>query len=283
MRSTNLKNKIFHLLTERIIKKNKKYRLAHKGEECFLVGNGASLKYYDLANFAQKISIGCNSLFVHKDFGQLNCAYYQLPAAFIFHRYRRYYNSLMRNYLADIYKEQVKLNKNTLFFTNVANYFSSKYSNVSYEYHYGHRGYDVEFIDMADCFSFMQGGLYAMIGTAIYMGFDKAILVGCDYAHSPQYGRHFFEFGEGVRLDSDVNNDNFHLFMDACKELIDISVITPNGIGCDRLHYQEYTSYTGKCQHYLENTEIVSPKHLQLLHAQGFYAINHTGRVNCGR
>ena len=72
----NLKNKILYNLTEKIILKNKKFKGIHKGESCYLFGNAKSLKYYDLSLFNDRVSIGCNQLYLHKDFSEIKMNYY---------------------------------------------------------------------------------------------------------------------------------------------------------------------------------------------------------------
>ena len=64
----NIFNKILLNFFSRTLKKNTKFKDVHKGESCYIFGNGSSLKYYDLKLFNEKASIGCGALFMHKDF-----------------------------------------------------------------------------------------------------------------------------------------------------------------------------------------------------------------------
>ena len=90
------------------LEKNKKFQNIHSEEECYIFGNGASLKSMDFEMFSDKVSIGSNSLFLHKDFNKLDCRYYALPTSFLFHRYRKFYNQWQRNYLGEMYKEKIE-------------------------------------------------------------------------------------------------------------------------------------------------------------------------------
>ena len=58
------------------MKQNKEFYNLHRGQECYIIGNGDSIKYFDLALFNNNISFGCNVLRVHTDFQKLNLKYY---------------------------------------------------------------------------------------------------------------------------------------------------------------------------------------------------------------
>ena len=59
---------------------------------------GKSLKYYDLSLFNDRVSIGCNSLFFHKDFSKIGINYYYNGDAFNFYPFFRdpYTNKIKR-------------------------------------------------------------------------------------------------------------------------------------------------------------------------------------------
>ena len=48
----------------------------HKNESCYILGNGASIKYFDLKKFNDKISIGIGPFDYHVDFDSLNIKYF---------------------------------------------------------------------------------------------------------------------------------------------------------------------------------------------------------------
>lgn len=68
----NFINKMLLKIFSKTVKKNEKYKNIHKGESCYIFGNGCSLKYYDLRKFNDRVSIGCNSLFSHKNVKDIN-------------------------------------------------------------------------------------------------------------------------------------------------------------------------------------------------------------------
>ena len=46
--------------------------------------------------------------------------------------------------------------------------------------------------DLSNDFDYLDGSLDVMIGIAKYMGFSKAILLGCDYLGQPKVDGHFY-------------------------------------------------------------------------------------------
>lgn len=265
-------NQLLFNLAQPLLRRNKQFQKHHSGQSCYIFGNGASLKGMDLARFSDRVSIGCNSLFVHKDFDKLDCRYYFLPAAFLFHRYRKYYGRWYRNYMGDLYREKVITHRNVSFFTSLSNWVGLRTDNLFYTHHFGSREWDLEQAHLDGRFSFMQGGMYAMVGLAFWMGFNRITLVGCDYAFSPRYGSHFFERGLGEKIESEGPPYGEDFFCE-CSKVMDLSILVPDGIQSDLIPFVEYSAYTGKPFQYQENTEIVSPHCLSLLAKQGYYKI----------
>jgi hypothetical protein len=226
----------------------------------------------DLSSFSDQVSIGCNSLFVHKDFNKLNCLYYFLPAAFLFHRYRKYYGRWRRNYVGDLFRAKVLAHPEVSFFTSLSNWIGLRAKNLYYTHHFGARAWDFQHACLDGHFSFMGGGIYAMLGLAYLMGFKSVTLVGCDYAFSPSYGSHFFEKGPGKKIENEglpYCGD----FFSACAKVMDMSIIVPNGERSELMHYVNYSAHASKPFSYLENVEIVSQHDLGLLAMQGYYNV----------
>lgn len=267
----NLKDRLLLSLSQAELSRNRRFKNLHKGQSCYLIGNGASLKNMDLARFSDKISIGCNSLFLHNDFNMLDCRYYQIPAAFTFYPYRRYYGKLQRNYLGDLYRRKIRENKHVNFFTSLSNSFNMRDKNVYFTHHFGSRHWDLDRCEMDGVFSFMGGAIYAMLGTAIYMGFDSALLVGCDYTFTPAQDFHFFVKGKGS-VQENMGWPYGNLFEEIRKR-IDVTTIVHSGLQSSALKYLQYEKYM-KCNPiYHENTEIVDRRDLDALAKQGVWNI----------
>src|ERR1035437_4354265 len=109
----NFKNTILSILAKKVLERNKKFEGLHRGESCYIFGNGASIKYFDLKKLDDKIAIGCGALFLHRDFSKLNVKYYYEGHPFFYYPYWRnpYSKKLERNILGAFYKEKTLLNK----------------------------------------------------------------------------------------------------------------------------------------------------------------------------
>lgn len=266
-----LSDKLLLSLSHPVLERNKRFKNLHRGQSCYLFGNGVSLKSMDLGRFSDKIAIGCNSLFVHKDFGKLDCRYYQIPATLTFYPYRRYYGKLQRNYIGDLYRKKIGENRRVNFFTSLSNILNMRGNNIYYTHHFGSRVRSLDKCEMDGVFSFMAGGTYAMLGTAIYMGFESAVLVGVDYTFTPRQSHHFFEKGQGF-VHKEVDNVYGGLF-EALQDRIDLTTVVPNRMQSSLLKYVEYEKYTGASSIYSENMEVVDAESLAYLNKQGYYRI----------
>lgn len=124
---------------------------------------------------------------------------------------------------------------------------------------------------MDGIFSFMSGGLRAMLGTAIYMGFENVTLVGCDYLFSPGQRTHFFEKGPGIN-DGDPGTGDISFF-EMCRKKMMVNIITPDGLESKVLPYIPYSEYEKAAPESRENTDIVDAESLGHLNKLGFYRI----------
>ena len=128
----NLKNRFLFNLTKKIILRNRKFKGLHSGESCYLFGNAKSLKYYDLSLFNDRVSIGCNFLFLHKDFGDIGMSYYYNADPFFFYPYWRnlYTGKIERHILGGLFEAKIRENSDVNFFINV---FEWKNSSSNYK------------------------------------------------------------------------------------------------------------------------------------------------------
>jgi len=265
-----LKNKILNTLIKKNLIRNQRFENLHNGESCYIIGNGSSLKYYDLKKFNDKVTIGCNNLFAHRNFNDLNVKYYYTGHPFLYYRYwkNQYEKKYTKNTLGDFYKEKIIQYKEVSYFASVSNYFGISGSNISFVHHFDKPfdGYDKCKLDSE--FTSMACALSGMLGLAVYMGFKDITLIGCDYAHFPQSQGHFFDHGKF----SDTFNEepiNKEFLLDAMK-YADVRVITPNdGYRGHILPYVDYETFTGVKPGYQENDEIVSNSDLMTLDRTG--------------
>jgi len=259
-------NKFFTL-----VKRNAELKNLHKGEDCYIVGNGVSLKYYDLNLLRDKVTIGCNSLFYHNEFESMNCDYYLLPTSFAFHKYRKYYGNWHRNILGNINLERIKEFDKTIYITSLTNYLKLRDKRYFYIHHFNNRSIDLKNIQMDNKFAFMDDSLNSMIGTALWMGFSKIYFIACDYLFSPFTNGHFFESGKGKTLNENSYKKDL---LKLIKEHVDFKIVTTHKSLTHDDNYIDYYEIFDKFPSYRENTDIVDKKILDQLNSfSDFYDI----------
>ena len=227
----------------------------------------------DLKKFNDRVSIGCGQIYLHNDFSRLNIKYYlELHPFFYYPFWNNPYRKLWeRNVLGNLSKRMLKTFKDLIIFSSISNYFGLRGENYYYLHHFGYRSPSLDQCELHRNFSFMKGSLYGMIGLAIYMGFKCAMLVGCDYTHSPMRSYHFYERGDGVITPG--RNDNNRKFFEMVADSIDITTMTISGAGSDVLKHVEYIDYFGEYPVYRENNEIIKKEYLDALSTSGLYKI----------
>jgi hypothetical protein len=267
----NYKNKILSLLAKKIVERNKRFKDLHEGESCYLIGNGSSLKYFDLKKFGNKIAIGCNSLFYHRDFKEINVKYYYQGHSFCFYPYWRNTTStkIEKNMMVGIDRAKILLSNGTSYFFNLSNCFGIRGDNVFYVHHFGEPFDNFSNCNLNSNFTLAGSGLGGMLGLAIYMGFKDITLVGCDYTFLPQPQMHFYEFG-GPPVVFPEKPYHEKILLAAAEKAV-VRTVTPNetfrGSSLSHISYQELT---GDEPRYKENHEIVSQPDLLALDAIGW-------------
>ncbi len=259
----DVKNKILFNCSKNLLARNGIFKDRHKGESCYIFGNGISLKDMDLREFNDKVSIGCTYIWFHKDFDALDVRYYATIAPFWFYPFWRHSitGKIERNHHSAMQKRIQKLYPHISFFTSLSNRFGISGDNIHYLHHFDIQNPSADTFDMKGAF-FFRGALDAMIGMAVYMGFESAYLVGCDYTHFPQRIPHFYEKGRGKTLYNDDHNIDF---FQLAQQHIDLATITTNGSTSKMLKYIDYRDYTGTEPVFRENTELVRKEYLDVM------------------
>jgi hypothetical protein len=253
---------ILQMLVSPVLRRNNKFKDIHKGETCYIIGNGASLKSMDLGCFSDKLTIGLNFLCIHNQFDKLNCPYFVIPAPkFLYPFYENPYTGKIQfNSTIQAFRKSIKKYPDISLFTSISNIFGyGAKSHNYYIHHFGVHEPSADYFDMSAIFSFMKGGLYSGLGIAMYMGFHKVILIGCDYLFSPMQDRHFYSKGDAVRS---TNHKNiYESLLKESQQNLDILLITDTSRS-SFLSYQHYQDFTGKELEYQENIDIVDDKYL---------------------
>jgi hypothetical protein len=255
-----INNILFNFFKNTLIK-NKKFKGIHEGKSCYIFGNGSSLKYFDLNNFRDKISIGTGLLLSHKDCHKLNLKYYYTGHTFFYYKYwtNPYSKKIEKNILGNIYKKNILNNPQIDFFVSLTNYFAFNRKNLNYVHHFNKKFSLENMYNLHEKFSFIDGALSSMIGIAIYLGFKKIFLVGCDYTIIPTIQRHFYEYGK-VKLKKH-KRPYADIFLNAAQNICDIKTVTLNkeynGEILSSISYKELTNHEII---YNENNNLVNQK-----------------------
>ena len=248
------------------------FRDLHKGESCYIFGDGFSLKWFDLGAFNDRISLGCNFIPFHNDFNKLKIEYLSLQEPWWFLPFERTLYKTKKDILPNprqsLYRQVVTDNPDKTFFINLSNYPMFRRSNIVYTFrHFYDAALPEDFITRK--IHAYHGSLRFLVTLAIYMGFRSCHLVGFDYTHVPSRSLHWYEKGEGSINPHDSYNRDF---FDLVSEYMNVTTITLDG-GSEVLDAVTYKQYTGKEPVYRENTELLGPQYQKAMAAWPDYTI----------
>lgn len=158
------------------------YKNKHKGQRCFLVGNGPSLQLSDLEGLNKKgeITFGCN--LVTKVFGETS--------------WRPDYYFLIDRICAKFQSEEINEAIGEIpLFTNITTYniFREKPKNPVILYNIAKDKYKVKRSPLAYYIPSGSTVMSLMIEMAVYMGFSEIYLIGCDCTSTFSGNTHFIK------------------------------------------------------------------------------------------
>lgn len=188
----------------------------HKGERCFILATGPSVKEQDLAVLQDELCIAVSHFFVHKDIRQIAPRYHLLapyhpPFSYadikkVFDGFNEYYPEDMtylfghRPYEFSAFnflKENPGYDRKNSYFINYANSTSLDENNYR----------DSSIWDISKTPFEIRTVVYSAIQAAVYMGCKEIYLLGCDHDYLLDTKRvtnhHFYKEEEGV---SDVDH-----------------------------------------------------------------------------
>lgn len=248
----------------------KKFSNLHKGETCYIFGDGPSIKWFDLRLLNDHPAICCGMIPFHKDFNKLDVKYAALVAPWLFvpkifqpkiyHPYRM---------IASEYEKFIFCNLDKEFFVSLTNFFSLSGKNINYVFRGlpDNRNRTDEALSHYELFG---GSFHATLALAYYLGFYKVYLVGFDaWTIRPQRNIRFYEFGMGDAIDSAPYTDEL---LEIFKSEMDICTISFDG-SSGNLKNIKYKDYTGKVPVYKENNAIMSTHYLNILDSYPGYRI----------
>ena len=244
----------------------------HAGQECYIFGDGISLKWMDLHQFSDRPSILGNMMIYHKELSALKIPYCSIIEPYFFYPIFPYYGTgrlqFNRNFLYSEYSKSIVQNPKTLFFINFSNYPVARFPNALYV----SRFYTPSFKNnnpFSDRLDSHAGTFKFQLSLAIYLGFKKAYLLGHDYTHSPSKNLHYYEKGTGIITD----HTNFSRdFIDYAKKYIELITVPLDG-SSETMNSMTYKELTGKAPHFRENIDIVDKVKLESLATWKGYSI----------
>jgi hypothetical protein len=238
------------------------------GETCYIFANGASLKYYDISKLPDNPSIVCAYSLIDKRIESLNVQYYVTTDSYCLYSFL--YNTyphvreFQRNKVRPIFSDLLKKHEKITAFVNVTNYYSTlcRRDNVYYFHHFG----DKESLshNLSENFALCHGALDTMLGVSKYLGFSKAVLIGCDYLGSPPVMGHFYADSKPHTTPA-ADLAEYRARIKRVSEGIDVTVILPEGVISPEFEYDSYENYFKLEKNYRENKDFIDAKHLEML------------------
>ena len=252
-----------------LLKSNKNLQNIHKGETCFILGNGGSLKNFDLSVLSNSVTIGCTYSPIDKRLKSSGLTYCIFPSAYLMYPIWKKRNpktgkKIQLNSLAPIFKKIIKENNKTQFFISLTDKYSflKRPKNINFIYHCGNK--KSESFDMSGSFSTLTGALDSMLGVAKYLGFTKVVLLGCDYLGNPCMEGHFYSNHKPFVGEYKVNYAK-RIRQLADNLTLDVLTIFPKGISSPAFESKTFSEYFGVDEQYYKQSQILDDDYLELL------------------
>ena len=256
----NIAKRLLRSSSSRLLNRVGSFKNRHKGESCYIIGDGISIKYFDLKSLPSKITIACNYSIFHNEINSLNLKYAISYAPF-FHK----------AFLGGYSKEQIEILKLTSkltkqkidelsevdFFSHVTNFPFLRRKNCYYLMDHIPLGLD----DAIHEINNFKNVIESSIVLAIYMGFDDINLLGFDYLHDPSTSHHWYEKGKGVVTNVKTKEKKF---IESVKKFANISSITVDSQAQVTKHIY-YQNIAGTRPAFKENVELASKEVLDSL------------------
>jgi|SaaInlStandDraft_7_1057024.scaffolds.fasta_scaffold08910_4 hypothetical protein len=248
-----------------------KYKDIHKGETCYIFGDGPSIKWFDMSKFNDHIGISCGVIPFHNDFSKLNIKYSMIvePWYFCPTRLQSSQHNKEHKKVSEAHRVFMNSNKNIEFFINLSNFPWEIGKNINYV----HRAlvdkksklHKVKEIN--DPFG---GSFHATLSLAYLMGFSKVYLVGFDaWTIQPSRTLRWYELGEGEFFEATNFADKL---LNVIKENIDVYTISKDGNSCNVKNIS-YKKFTNQEPEFKENYQLLSSQYLDILNTCPDYKI----------
>ncbi len=190
-----------HQYYRKLIRKNEHLKDRHKGEPAHIFATGTSLLNEDISSLKSSLTIGCNYIFRHPQFKDLNLDYYVVGVPF-----RRWRQTSQRFTHKDFDDFHLEVNdclaeSSTALFMHATLEAYLKNRNIlqkNDKYYFVQRrpfgeSKGQEDLNLSLPISLADGSMHLMIALAIYMGSKEIFLHGFGYSYSPVQAFHFYD------------------------------------------------------------------------------------------
>ena len=170
----------------RLIRGNKKYKNIHKGQRCFIIGNGPSLKGVDLAKLKDEITFTVNQIPRMKDFPKIHTNYHIWTDESFY--YQDFSTPEGKDLLEIMKGVNTDGNRPVVFYkTNAKKMIKDNHLDEFLDICYlmeGYRFRDPHLdLPMDRVICRFNTCVQYFILMAVYMGFSEIYLLGCDCTH----------------------------------------------------------------------------------------------------
>jgi len=261
------------LIAAPLLRRIKALENAHQGEDCYIFGDGASIKYFDLSKFADKCGIAVGVIPHHRQFEETAIEYWILPEPMFFWpaiRRGPYRSRADRARFQNFFKPTRRLKRRVTCFLNVTN-FPVGLSRKTF-YFFDRLPTNRPEVFKIKEINYFAGSINASLTLAAYLGFRRAYLVGFDYTHSPACAGHWYEKGPGIPQEFHSYNKDFFSWISQHLEVVTV-VPTPQETSLASI---DYTTLTGGTLEYRENTDLITIEELTELSVWDDYRIFST-------
>jgi hypothetical protein len=259
------------------LKKIKKFQNSFQGQECYILGDSAQIKYYDLSLFDDKPMFCFNVSYMHLDLKKRNKPIFALtvePFYFIKDRIKRIKNTLLlkKTPINMAYYTHKYIVSNKIDFIMSLTNLMSFFRNRTYSIFLQLPNDMFTSIIRKTNYKWNAGVFQASIALAIFMGFKKVTVIGVSY-HSNSVIYRWFHKGLGTSIPSESdrhlnpnssNSIQLIEYFEVAKKFIEIEILTPKENDESTLFKNiSYTNYTGRELNYRENIEIADKSFLE--------------------
>ncbi|MCR2822018.1 6-hydroxymethylpterin diphosphokinase MptE-like protein [Lederbergia panacisoli] len=179
--------RLYHVTQKSPYEKLKLIKDKHKGERCFIVATGPSLKIQDLEKLHKEVTFSMNSVCLAFDETEWRPTYYGIQDKGVYKKLESY----IKNFNAEckFIGDSISIHNNIpkdyyIFPLNLLNH------------SFSHKKYNTKFSDNA--FAEIYDGYtitYSLIQIAVYMGVKEIYLLGADCNYSSDMNHHFKDYG----------------------------------------------------------------------------------------